>query len=152
MSGGLGFTPIGVTTPAGFTEPLAPPDPPDVLPDGSRWIDPATKDWSPDTDNANEWKRMPETRQRVLLALTTLAGSSSVLFDFGIRLPRKMGGDFERRATVAVQAALRQLVVVEKRIRIDSVSVERTAQRAQIVVSYTDLSTGAPSDPVRVNV
>lgn len=139
---GIGTTPLGPTTPAGFAVAPELADPPTDYPTESRFIDPISKDWVPDTGNSYEWQRMPTTRQRVFLALTTVKGSNAALFGFGFDLPRKMDSAFDRRVTTAVQSALYQLLQVERRITLDSVSVERTAQRAVITVSYTDLETG----------
>ncbi len=139
---GLGTTPLGPTTPAGFAVAPELVAPPADYPTASRYLDPVSKDWVPDDTNGNEWQRMPTTRQRVVLALSTVRGSNAALFAFGFTVPRRMDSSFEQRVAVAVRAALAHLIVTEKRIRLDSVAVQRTAQRATITVSYTDLETG----------
>lgn len=82
---------------------------------------------------------MPRIRQAVLLAVLTERGSSSVLPDFGIKLPRKMGDTFDSEVRSAVSAALSHLTNTN-RIRIDSVRTRRgLGGRAEIIVEYTDI-------------
>lgn len=83
---------------------------------------------------------MPHVRQRVLIAVLTLQGSSTALPKFGTRLPRKMGDTFEAEVSNSVKAALRQMTDVERVMKIDGLKVERgSGGRAQITISYTDL-------------
>jgi hypothetical protein len=129
----LGITPFGTGTPAVAQAPPANP------PEGARYLNPATRDY--ERDDEGEYKRMPVTRQRVLLALTTLFNSSSVLVNQGLKLPKKMDVHFEQRVRVAVQNEL-AFLVSEGAMRLDGVTVERTTiGRARIKVDFTDLAT-----------
>jgi hypothetical protein len=86
---------------------------------------------------------MPPRRQQVLLALTTLLGSAASLRTLGIRLPRKMGDQYEAQMTNAVRTALRDLTDRQKVIRLDGVKVEKgRGGRSRNTVSFTDISTG----------
>jgi hypothetical protein len=131
-----GFGAFGLSTPA-----VAPA--PATGPVGSRWINPATKDYelNPQTKNL---KQMPLTRQRVLLALLTIQGSSTTASRFGVSLPTKMGNTFEIECKNATRAALSHLTSGNSPdIVIDRIDVERgKSGRAQITVTYTDLNTG----------
>lgn len=134
---GFGSMPLG-SGPFGLGTPL-PAAPPPVGPAGCRFINPVTKDYEVDSDTG-QLKQMPGNRQRVLLALMTLQGSSSVLPQFGARFPKKMGNTFEARCQQEARRALRQLTEVEGVIRIDGITVTRgLSGRALIVVSWTDL-------------
>jgi phage baseplate assembly protein W len=114
-------------------------EPPPDGPAGTRYIDPVQRDYAQDTDT-KQLKQMPKTRQRVLLALMTLLGSSSVLPKFGVRFPKKMGDTFDAQCKNAVRSAMRHLTDVEQVVRIDGITVERGAGgRARITVSYSDL-------------
>lgn len=135
---GFGNSPFGIT-PFGTGTPAVAQAPPESPPEGARYLNPSTRDYEQGSDG--EYKRMPITRQRVLLALTTLYNSSSVLIGQGLKLPRKMDRHFEQRARVAVETVLRPLVL-ERAIRLDGVAVERTSTgRARIRVDFTDLAT-----------
>ena len=91
--------------------------------------------------------QMPGTRQRVLLALLTLRGSSSVLRDFGVRWPAKIDQSYEQGVASAVASALHTLTTVEKVVRLQGVAVKRTGTgRVEITVSFVDLTTGAADD------
>lgn len=126
--------------PYGLGSPL-PAAAPASGPAGSRWIDPITKDYAQDPDTL-QLKQMPATRQRVLLALMTLLGSSTVLPKFGVRFPQKMGSTFEAQCINSVRSAMRQLTDVEQVVRIDGITVEKgVGGRARITVSWTDLDT-----------
>lgn len=116
---------------------------------GVRYLNPATRDYQQDS-RTKQLAQMPSLRQRVLLSLMTVLGSSSALPSLGIRIPRKMGPQFEAELTTEIRFALRQLVDVENVMRLDSVLVERgVGGRARGTVSYTDLDTGK-SDSVIV--
>lgn len=131
----FGLSPYGTGTPETSAVPASGAA-------GSRYINPATRDYQQDP-TTGQLAQMPSTRQRVLLALLTVQGSSSVYGRFGIKLPRKMGTSFEVEMRFAVRAALRHLTDAEKVIRIDSITVERGAgSRSRTTVSYTDLATG----------
>jgi hypothetical protein len=90
-------------------------------------------------------------RQRVVLALRTLLGSSAAVPTMGVELPRKMGTTYAAEVRNAVLVALRQLVDVEKIMRVDGITtVKGAGGRSLITVSYTDLTTGE-ADEARVN-
>lgn len=109
---------------------------------GSRYINPATKSYQQDPAT-HQMAQMPAVRQRVLLALTTLVGSSTALPTFGITYPSKMGTSFEAESQASIRAALKQMTDIERVLRIDSIGVERgAAGRARFTVSYTDITTG----------
>lgn len=86
---------------------------------------------------------MPAIRQRVLLSVMTVVGSSTANPTFGIRAPRKMGPQFEAQMRTSILAAVRQMTDIEKVLRIDAVNVERgAAGRARTTIVFTDLTTG----------
>ena len=86
---------------------------------------------------------MPVTRQRVLLCLLTIRGSSSTLPDLGIRAPTKITESFEQDMRAAVQSALYVLTTVERVVRVNSIDVAKyPGGRALTTVNYTDLTTG----------
>lgn len=130
-----GFGPCGLGTPiSGEPAPL-----PGA---GSRYINPATRDYEQNAVT-KQLKQMPAVRQRVLLALITVVGSSTAMTGLGVRLPRKMGTTYEAEVRAQVMLALNQLVQVEKVIRVDAIDVLRgSGGRSQITVSYTETSTG----------
>lgn len=139
---GAGLAPAGLF-PAGFGVGDDAPEPPTGA-WGSRYINPSTGDYEQDPDT-RQLKQMPPVRQRVLLALKTIAGSSTVRPDDGIRPPRKIDSSFDRRMDDAVRVALRQLTDVEKVARVDAVTTERVpgnSGRVTVTVEYTDLTTG----------
>lgn len=137
----FGLSPYGTGTPAtGEAPPTGSA--------GSRYINPATRDYEQDT-TTKQLAQMPGVRQRVLLAVLTLARSSTV-YPGGIKQPRKMGTLFVAEMHQAVRATLRILTDVEKVVRIDTITVERgTGGRSRTTIEYTDLTTGEP-DSVKV--
>lgn len=142
---GFGTSPAGAF-PFGFgaEEEVATPTSPTAF---SRQIDPATKDYAIEN---GAFKRMPPLRQRVVLALSTLRLSSTVLRDWGVGVPRKMGSAAEAEVDASVRLALRQLAEVERAIVIDSVTTERgSGGRARAVVRWRDVMTDTTNtDPV----
>jgi hypothetical protein len=131
------LTPYGIGTPA----PSADPPTGDA---GVRYIDPASHDYAFDSATG-QLAQMPTVRQRVLLAVTQLRGSSTALPNDGINLPRKMGDTFVAEMQQSVRAALRQLTDVEKLVRIDGIDVIKgQGGRSQTTITYTDLSSGQP--------
>lgn len=137
---GFGLLPAGLG-PFGFGVPPEAALPPDG-PSGSRYINPATKDYEQDPDTL-QLKQMPALRQRVLIAMTMRKGSAVTLPDLGVAFPTKMGTAFEAEVTASVRAALRQLTDIERVLRINAIAVERGASgRARVTLSYTDLTTG----------
>lgn len=132
----LGSGPFGYGTPVSATEP------PTANTAGVRFLNPQTGDFEQNSDTRN-WKQMPRSRQKVLLALKTVRGSSSALPEFGIAAPKKMGDQFEAQMRDAVRVALAHLTDVQKVIRIDDIIVEKGAGgRSRTTVVYTDTSSG----------
>jgi hypothetical protein len=134
---GLGVTPAGVT-PAGMgtpTEVAAPPDPASL----ANYLNPRTGDYGVASDGGIE--RMPLLRHRVLMLLKTELGSAAPESNIGLRLPAKIDKTFPQRAKEAVRAALEPIPKSEMRIDAIDVLVVGTG-RADITVSYTDLTTG----------
>lgn len=133
---GFGAQPMG-TSPFGVGTPTSATEPPDG-PAGSRYLNPVTRDYEID-DTTRQFKQMPPTRQRVLLAVMTDLGSSA-LPRFGVKRPPRMGETFEREQANAVRRALRHMTDVEKVLSIDSIKVERgLGGRARTTIAYTDL-------------
>lgn len=134
---GFGTMPAG-TGPFGLGTPLTASAPPSGA-SGSRYINPATRDYEQDPDSL-QLKQMPATRQRVLLALMTARGSSTALRTFGVRIPKKITTTFKAEVQASVRTALLHLTDTEPVIRIDTIIVETgTGGRVRITVSYTDL-------------
>lgn len=145
---GFGSMAMG-TGPFGLGTPATGEDPPDG-PAGSRYIDPTTRDYAQDPDT-KQLKQMPAARQRVLLALMTLVGSSSALPTFGVKPPKKMGDTYESQMKNAVRLALRHLTDVEQVIRVDSIVVERgLGGRSRTTVSFTDLLSDTAGEPITI--
>ena len=137
---GFGQTPLG-TSPFGLGTPLAlPPETTGTW--GIRWLNPITRNFEIDPAT-NQYKQMPEMRQRVYLALAETFGSSTVRPKDGLKLPDKMGDGFERLMEAQVRMALDYLVNVERAIDIDLILVEKVnSQRAHTIVQWTDRTTG----------
>lgn len=86
---------------------------------------------------------MPPLRQRVLLAVMTVLRSSTAVPTMGVNMPKKMGTTYQVEAQNAVLLALRQMIEVEKVLRVDRIDVKKTGTgRSEITISYTDLTTG----------
>jgi hypothetical protein len=125
----------------GLGTPVSADPPPDGAA-GSRYLNPATRDYQIDGTTGQQ-AQMPMVRQQVLIALTTLAKSATTLDWLGIKLPRKMGNRFQGEVEVSVRSALRHLTDTQKVIHIDGITAERgAAGRGRITVSFTDLTTG----------
>lgn len=129
-----------VVTPYGTGTPDAATAPPSDSPTGARYLDPWTKDYVYATDG--EYERMPITRQRVLLAVGTLARSSTV-DPRGLDAPKKMDATWDRRMRIAVLAAIRPLVE-DGSLILHAVLVDRDTNpgRATVTIDYTDKTTG----------
>lgn len=140
-----------MTTPAPLgTGPLSLGAPLEVatIPTGtgslSRWINPGSGDYEQD-EATLQLKSMPPVRQRVVLIMRTLRGSSTVLPNLGVEKPDRMDETFERVMAQNVRDAYYQLTHVEKVIRIERVMVGRVSTgRADVLMAYTDLTTGEP--------
>lgn len=141
----MGFTGAGIGSPFGPAIPTSA-----VVPKRetklSRWIDPKTGLYSVDEDTGL-YKTMPSARQRVMLALLTVRGSSSVLPDLGTERPKKLGGSWPEEQRAEVRRALRQLSDVEKTIRIDRIDVSIDGPgRGTTTVVYTDIESGVEDE------
>lgn len=135
---GFGVSGIG-GFPCGFAPPVTADDPPDP-PDQAAYLNYLTSDY--EVGDTGEVERMPITRQRVLLALATAMGSSTVLQDFGQKLPGIIGPNDEADVRIAVESALSHLIA-EDAIVLNSVTVDHgnPIGRSTITVDYTDTAT-----------
>ena len=132
---GIGTSPFGVGTPASAAAP--PTDPPGMV----RYINPSTR--KPEISSVTgHFKTMPKTRQRVLIIMMTIRGSSSVLRDFGLGKPDKVIVDtIQAEMEREVNRAFDDMVRIEKAIRIDDVIVEPgDFGRVAVTLVYTDLT------------
>jgi len=137
---GLGVKSVGLF-PFGYGTPVTGAAPADG-PSGVRYLNFQTRDYEVDA-TTRQLKQMPSLRQRVLIRLMTLVGSSTVQPTFGISLPDRMGDGFERIVNTAVRSAFRQETTIEKIMRIDQIStVKLSSGRAQITLIFTDLKSG----------
>jgi type IV pilus biogenesis protein CpaD/CtpE len=137
---GFGTSPFGIS-PWGFGSAPAVTDPPTGTTTASRYIGPVTKDYEIDATTGHI-RQMPGVMQRVLLALTTLKGSSTALPGLGIVMPTRMGDQFAAEVEAAVREALRQLTIVEHIIEINRIQTTRGIRRAAVRVDYINLETG----------
>lgn len=129
-------------TPFGSGTPLALVAPPTKPPEHAAFIDPVTRDYVLDIEGAAA--RMPEVRQQMVLAVTTLIGSSSVEPQRGIRQPEKIDENIDRAMLEAVTAATAH-VIRAKRATLDAVTTEVVSMgRLRTTISYTDLISGTP--------
>lgn len=137
---GFGLTPIGLT-PFGLGTPEGTQAPPDTKPEGARFINYRTKDYERAANG--ELKRMPVTRHRVQMVLSTTLGSSSVLSELGIKLPDRIDSRYPQLAEQAIRKGFKRMVD-RKEIRILFVRISRTDNPGRVdhVVGYMDLSTG----------
>lgn len=138
---GFGSTPVatgpfGIGTPADIPEPTTGPV-------GVRWINPATKDYEVNSVTGN-LKQMPGVRQQVMLAISTLKGTSAPNPRFGITLPNKMNETFESACKNACRKALEHLTSTDPPIiNVHNITVVRGRNsRAEITIDYTDLTSG----------
>jgi len=136
-SGPIGSGPFGIGTPvSGVAPPIGPPA-------GARYIDPGARDYTID-DSTGQYTRMPVVRQRMLIKLLTVRGSSTVLPELGLEVPRRIGPDFEARVRSMIRVAYKQETDIDKVARIDAVRIDRSTitGRVTITIEYTDLTTG----------
>ncbi len=134
MRGGL--TPFGLGTPStGAATPTGAA--------GSRYLDPITRDYGVDSATG-QFKQMPGVRQRVEITVLTTKRSSTGQPLFGVELPARMDEHFEADSRASIAAALRQLIEIEKVMRLDApIKVEKgNGGRARFTISFTDLTTG----------
>ena len=137
---GLGTSAVG-TSPLGFGEPLTSERVPTQTSEFSRYINPATGQYEIDGDTL-QIKSMPGVRQRMLLRLKTLRGSSTSLPMFGVQLPSKINAQFAQRMRSAVRAALYYETDVDRVAEIISIEIETGGERAAVRIRYNDLTTG----------
>ncbi len=132
----FGTAAFALGTPA---EPGAAPAPSN----GSRFLNPRTRDWEIDPDTSQH-AQMPAARQRVLLALLTVRGSATSAPGFGFKPPSKIGPRFEAETRNAVRVALAHLTREDApAIEIQDIAVQKIAPgRVLLTVSYVDLATG----------
>lgn len=137
----MGTSPFGVGTPITSAEPPTALVRAGLARPGCRYLDPRTRDYVHD-DNTRQLAQMPPVRQRVLLALLTLKGSSTVLPRMGVAMPRKISESFDTEVRHAVLAALYQLTTVERVARVNAIRAERLspAGRVLVEVEFTDLT------------
>lgn len=137
---GAGVMPAGTGPAGGATAATAAASP--AASAGSRYLNPLTRDYEIASDTEQQ-AQMPPARQKVLLALMTIQGSSTAVPRLGVMSPRKMGDRFVQEQQASVMAALshltRQDAPVIKVQRVD-VKIPRGG-RAVTTVSYIDLST-----------
>lgn len=148
---GLGTAPAGSSY-AGFGLP-ATTTPPTSIPfqkaDGtqgtSRAIDAATRDYVLDLTTGRVLG-MDAVQQLVLLALTTVKGSSAVAsLGQEISTIRTITDSTTALITLRVSEALASLIA-QRKVSLDSVSVERTQDsRIEIEVRWTDLTKNKPN-------
>lgn len=144
---GFGTQPYG-TSQYGIGVPASP----DMLPIGpsgfTRWIDPVTGDYATDSTTGH-FEQTTALRQRVLIRLRTVLGSSTAFMLRGMKLPKKIGAGFAEQVQQAVRDCLRQETDIEKVMEILSITVETSGARSATHLRYKDLTTGATED-VRV--
>jgi hypothetical protein len=132
-----GLCPVGLYD---VTEPTAPPKPSEFSrflgTDGQYVIDGVSGGFA----------RMPRLKQRIVLAVATVLGSSTVQPDWGLKIPAKMTATFDAQVAVAIRKALRRLTDVERLMLITDIRVERDTWRARATVVYVDLSDGQTSE------
>lgn len=139
---GFGTAPAG-STPFGFGTPVEANAPPE-LPEQSNFLNYRTRDY--EVASSGGMKRMPTTRHRVLMVLSTVQGSAVHEPTVGLRLPRKIDRFFPQKVEQAVRDAFSLL---GRDVRLDGVKTKTEGGRADIQVSYTDLTTGN-SDTVTI--
>lgn len=114
-----------------------PPEPPTMV----RYINPVTRQLEISTATGH-FVSMPRLRQRVLIILMTVRGSSSVLQRFGLEVPDKILSTIQADMQQSVARAFDRMVRVEKSMRIDDVTIDvGSFGRVGIVLTYTDLAT-----------
>jgi phage baseplate assembly protein W len=145
---GYGLAPIGYF-PFGLYSPQE-NEAANISVPGARYLDPVEKDFTASVDGNLD--TMPSVRQRVLLALSTGLGTSSVLPDFGNAIPtiKKIDQRFEILLKDSVKTALYQLTDIEKVIIIEDIIIDQNIQgRVSYTVVYNDLTTNK-LDGIRV--
>ncbi len=140
---GFGTAPAG-SVPFGCGTPVSANPPPSTKPEGGAFVNYRTGDYGLDAEG--EYQRMPVMRQRVMILLSTLKDSATAQPGVGLRLPQKIDRHFKQGSEQAIREALSP---IGRDIRIDAVTPVTRGGRADIQVSYTDLTTGN-SDTVSI--
>lgn len=136
MTTGFEFGPFGTGT------PVDAPLPPRGTTTLCRFLDPVGQDFAVNAVDGH-LEQMPPVRQRFLLLLSTLVGSSSTLPTLGIEVPRIIDDSFSRQVDTAVRVGARQMTEIETVARIDTVTVQASALgRVAVLVAYQDLTLG----------
>ncbi len=136
----FGVSPYGPGTVAAHPEP--PRDPPS----GAKFLNYLTKDYERATDGS--YRRMPTTRQRVLIAIGTEQGSSSVLPELGSKFPDKIDESYQGKSQAEAARCLAGLIA-EQEIVLGEVTIEQTETgRVEITIPY-DTSDGTPDEVKR---
>jgi hypothetical protein len=140
MATGLGLFSLGAT-PFGFGTPVVAQAPPTTLPNANRFINFRTKDYERGPDG--ELRRMPSTRHRVLVILSTTLGSATVLPGLGTKLPERIDQRYPQLAEQAIRLALRPMVAANE-LKILFVRVVRSpvSGRVDHTVGFVDMTTG----------
>lgn len=140
--------PLG--TPLGHGQEVPATNPSPIVSTLSRYINPATKSYEIDPDTGH-LAQMPPVRQRVLIALSAVKGSSSVLPNLGIRRGGAVTARTENRLQHEVRGALREMVE-EGVLRIERIFMEELPGlgRIRLTVQYTDLTAGLKGQKVTV--
>lgn len=143
---GLGNTPFGIGTPVLAADP-ANQDKQLFC----RYLNPNSGDYEIDPDTG-AMAQMPPVRQRVLIIMRTLRGSSSSLPGLGIKLPPKIDETFLISVKNSVREAFRLMTDVEKSLSIDGLQIIRLSSgRVRIIFAYTDLTQpGASPEPLEI--
>ena len=119
---------------------------------GSRFINQLTGDYEVDP-TTGQYAQMPPVRQRVMLALTTVIGTSTAQPQLGLKAPRKIKSTYVAEMQIAVRSALRHLTREDAPvIRIQAIDVVKIGVgRVRVTVSYLDLTTGRPDTAAITN-
>ena len=117
----------------------------------ARYINPATRQLEIDAATGH-FKSMPKIRQRVLIIMMTVRGSSSAIPQFGLSHPDKIQANKIRAQMRAeVDRAFHRMVNVERSIRIDDLVIEEgDFGRVALTLVYTDLTTRQADQRVTV--
>jgi len=140
-------SPIG-STPFGMGTPVAAPLPATQGPALARYIDPGTGDFVIDAD-VGQFASMPMLRQRVLLVLNTVLGSSTAMPELGVPRPRKIDESYVAATKAAVRRAFYRLTDIERVMLIEDIQVERASTgRVSLTLVYRDLTVLSPTSQI----
>ncbi len=143
---GLGNTPFGIGTPVLAADPANQRDQ-----KFSRYLNPNSGDYEIDPDTGGI-AQMPAVRQRVLIIMKTIRGSSTSLPGLGIRLPPKIDETFELAVKNGIREAFSIMTDIEKSLSIDGMQIKRLSSgRIRVIFAYTDLTQpGAAPEPLEI--